>query len=283
MPQTGGELERTPRRTAGMSAPNPLRWFTRQRVPTAELKFFDLAGETRWLLWFSVAYVGVAFAIGFAIQHRPLPIWGATDFLQDFWYTIVFKIGLLLVLPIWEFRRRGYRVADLLYGWKLTPRSGLVLVLCFATGIFINIGRLNELRTAWALHAPAEAVARVGLGVTFAFLNAGFPEEIVYRGLLQSRLEQSWVRPAAIVVSVALFVAWHLPTRFLLAHGIEGEAGDFGSVLLGTGVPVGIVGLVFALMWDRHRNLPALIAIHGGIDTIPIVASMLQSAAIGHR
>ena len=86
-----------------------------------------------------------------------------------------------------------------------------------------------------------------------------------------------------LVASVALFVAWHLPTRFLLAHGVEGEAGDLGSVLLGTGVPVGIVGLIFALGWDRHRNLPALIALHGGIDSIPIVASMLQSTAIRHR
>ena len=266
-----------------MAASNAVRWLTRQRVPTAELQFHDLAAETRALLYFCVAYVGASFAIGFAIVHAPLPIWGATDFLQDVWYTVVFKIGLLLVLPLWVFVNRGYRVADLLYGWRLSPRSGVVLALCFAIGLGINLGRLAELRTAWALHVPAEAAARAVLGVAIAFLNAGLPEELVYRGLLQTRLEKSWGRPAAIAVSVALFVAWHLPTRFMLAHGVEGEAGDFGSVLLGTGIPVGPVGLVFALMWDRHRNLPALIAVHGGIDSIPIVCSMLQSTAIGHR
>jgi len=252
-----------------MPDPNPLRWLTRQRVPTSELKFHDLAAETRWLLWFCIAYVGAAFATGFAIAHVPLPILGATDFLQDFWYTVVFKISLLLLLPIWVFRRRGYRARDLAYGWRLAPRSAAVIAVCFGIGIFINAGRFGELRTAWAAHAPAEAAARVALGVAIAFLQAGFPEEIVYRGLLQTRLEKSWGRPAAILVSVALFVAWHLPTRFLLAHG--------------TGVPVGIVGLIFAIVWDRNRNLPALIAIHGGIDSIPIVASMLQSTAIGHR
>lgn len=266
-----------------MSGPNPIRWLTRQRVPTAALSFRDLAAETRWLLRFCIAYVGAACLTGLLISKYPLPIWGATDFLQDFWYTGVFKIGLLLVVPIVVFRRRGYRAADLLHGWRLTPRSALVVAACLACGVFVNAGRIAELRAAWALHAPAEAALRLALGVAFAFLNAGLPEEIVYRGLLQTRLEATWTRPTAIVISVLLFVAWHLPTRFLLAHGVEGEAGDLGSVLLGTGVPVGIVGLVFAWAWDRHRNLPALIAIHGGIDCIPIVASMLQSTAIGHR
>jgi len=112
---------------------------------------------------------------------------------------------------------------------------------------------------------------------------SAFPPPNSTAGLLQTRLEVVWGRVAAILVSVALFVAWHLPTRFLLAHGVEGEAGNLGSVLLGTGIPVGIVVLILALAWDRRRNPPALIAIHGAIDTIPIVASMLQSTAIGQR
>ncbi len=266
-----------------MAAPRLFRWLTRQRVPTAQLRFRDLAGETRWLLVFACGYVLAAVTTGLAISRFPLPLWGATDFLQDFWYAGCFKIGLLLVLPVWEFRRRGYRVADLLYGWRWSPRSVVVLMVCYAIGWIVNAGRLDELRSAWSAHVAGEAVLRAGIGVALAFLQAGIPEEVVYRGLLQTRLEAAWGRAPAILVSVLLFVAWHLPTRFLLAHGVEGEAGNLGSVLLGTGVPVGIVGLAFALAWDRHRNLPALIAVHAGIDTIPIVCSMLQSIPTPHR
>jgi membrane protease YdiL (CAAX protease family) len=253
-----------------------LAWFTRQRVPTATLRFRDLAGETRWLLGFTLLYIVAAVATGLAIRAARLPLWGATDFLQDFWYTVVFKIGLLLVVPCVVFARRGYRPRDLLYGWRLTPWSALGLLAAFAIGVGINLGRVDSIRAAAALHPPAESVARIAAGVLIAFLQAGFPEEIVYRGLLQTRLEAMWGRALAIIVTVVLFVAWHLPTRFLLAHGIEGEAGDLMSVLVGTGIPVGVVAVLLGLAWDRWRNLPVLIALHGGIDTLPIVASMIQ-------
>ena len=44
-----------------------------------------------------------------------------------------------------------------------------------------------------------------------------------------------------------------------------------------------IVAVILALAWDRWRNLPALIAIHSGIDTLPILTSMLQSVAESYR
>jgi membrane protease YdiL (CAAX protease family) len=58
--------------------------------------------------------------------------------------------------------------------------------------------------------------------------------------------------------------------------GIEGSAGDLPSVLLGTGVPVFIAGLIFSLRWDRHRKLVPLIAAHGGVDTLPSISSLLH-------
>lgn len=266
-----------------MSLPGRPSFWTRQRVPTSELRFRDLAGETRWLLAFALLYVFAAAGTGLAIQRWPVPIWGATWFHQSVWYTGVFKIGLLLFLPALAFHRRGYRFADLLHGWRFGPRTAIVLALCFAGGGLLNTGRVAEVREAWAAHPWPEAAARAAVGVLLAFVQAGLPEEVVYRGLLQTRLEAAWGRLPAVLVATLLFTAWHLPTRFLLSHGAEGEAYDFGSVLLRTGVPVFIVGCVFAWAWDRHRNLPALIVLHAGIDTLPIVASLLQSPAINGR
>lgn len=79
-------------------------------------------------------------------------------------------------------------------------------------------------------------------------------------------------------MSNTLFTAWHLPTRYLLATGVEGTAGDLPSVLLGTGLPVFIVGLILTLLWDRHRKLVPLIAVHWGIDTLPAVSALLHVA-----
>jgi membrane protease YdiL (CAAX protease family) len=71
-----------------------------------------------------------------------------------------------------------------------------------------------------------------------------------------------------------------LPSRFLLSRGVEGEAGDFLSVVLGTGVPVFVAGLFFALHWDRYRNLPLLMALHWGIDTLPSLSSYFKVVEI---
>ncbi len=258
-------------------------WLTRQRIPTSQLEFINLASETRWLLVFAILYIAASAGTGLAIRAIPLPSWGASYFTQDLWYVVGFKFILLLALPLIVFSRWGYRFRDLFYGWRLTPRSGLVLIACYVAGFLVNAGRLNELKTAWALHAPLEAYARGALGIILPFLMAGIPEEVVYRGMLQTRLEAAWGRIAGIVVSVVLFTAWHIPTRFLLSTGVEGQAGNLGSVLIGTGAPVAIVGLIFAWAWDRWRNLPALIAIHAGVDTIPIICSMLQSTAESYR
>jgi membrane protease YdiL (CAAX protease family) len=105
---------------------------------------------------------------------------------------------------------------------------------------------------------------------------AGLPEEFFFRGVLQTRLERIWGRLPAILVTTLLFTAWHLPTRFLLAHGAEGQAGNFASILMGTGIPVAVVGLIISWMWDRNRNLLLLIALHTGIDTLPVLSSLLK-------
>jgi len=78
------------------------------------------------------------------------------------------------------------------------------------------------------------------------------------------------------VLTVVLFTAWHVPSRYVLAHGVEGEAGNLRSVLLGTGAPVAVVALVLGVGWDRYRNLPVLIGLHWGIDLLPVVGSMLR-------
>ena len=136
-------------------------------------------------------------------------------------------------------------------------------------------GRLRMVLEAMRVLPAGEFLLGAGVGALLPLFIAGIPEEVVYRGILQTRLERLLGRLWAILITALLFTAWHLPTRFLLSRGVEGTAGNLGSVLLGTGVPVLIIGLLLGIVWDRYRNLPSLIAFHWGVDTLPTMLAML--------
>jgi len=252
-------------------------WTVRQRLPVDDLLIRQPVREATIALAYAVFFVLAAVMTGLLIRWRPLPLLGSASFTYDFWYSIVFKILLLLTIPLVWYYRQGYKLSDLAPGWTWTPRNAVVLALAFFAGLSLNLlqGRWDLVIGGVPGFTVGERAVRLSAGVIMPFLIAGFPEEFVYRGFLQTRLEKVWGRFAAITVSVLLFTAWHIPTRYLLAHGVEGSAGDLSSVILGTGVPVLIVGSVFALLWDRYRNLPALIAAHWGVDVLPAMISFL--------
>jgi uncharacterized protein len=251
-------------------------WLTRQRVPTREIALSGVGRESWIFFLYACFFVAVAFPIGLLIRARPLPIWGATAFFDDVWYTVVFKLILLLAVPLLLYRRLGHRFGELLWGWRPGARSLAWVAVAFAAGASLNLNYVAEIRAA-ALALPGwEAASRIALGAVLALLMAGLPEEVVYRGILQTRLECSLGRIGGILVTALLFTAWHLPTRYFLAAGIEGRAGDWLSVVIGTGAPVGVAALIFGWAWDRFRNLPALIAAHWAVDLLPSVASLLR-------
>jgi membrane protease YdiL (CAAX protease family) len=250
-------------------------WLTWQRVPAREIPIaMPRRAAFKWLL-FAIAYVGLAFLVGLLIRYDPHPLLGAWKFNQDFWYAVVFKILGLLIVPLCLFFGDGYRLRDLLFDWRACPRTIVTTVLAFGVGIFINADHIPQISQRLDSVSVVDAGLRIALGATLPLFTAGLPEEIVYRGVLQTRLEKVWGRAVALPVTALLFTAWHLPTRYLLAQGVEGQAGSFSSVLVGTGIPVFIVGLAFGVVWQRYRSLPPLIACHWGMDTLPYISSFV--------
>jgi CAAX protease family protein len=247
----------------------------RQRVPVGRMRIDRPAAEAALAVGYALFFILASFGTALVIARWPAPILGAASFTQDAWYAVEFKMILLLALPAAWFRWRGYRVADLLAGWRPTPGALARVALAFVGGLSLNVSHIEPLARLWSAAPPGPGRwGRAFLAVLLPLLTAGLPEEFVYRGLLQTRLEAVAGRPAAIGVTVLLFTAWHLPTRYLLSHGVEGTAGNLASVLLGTGLPVLVVGLVLGLAWDRWRNLPALVALHWGIDMLPGLTSL---------
>jgi membrane protease YdiL (CAAX protease family) len=209
---------------------------------------------------------------GLAIRRWPHPILGASSLTGDATYALLFKIGGLLIVPVLAFRRRGYALAALL---GVTQRSSWRLLGWFSAGVALNLGHWRGIVSVASQMAPGPRALRIGLAIALPLLQAALPEEVVFRGLLQTRLEAVWGRLAAIACTLLLFTAWHVPTRYFLSTGVEGHAGDLGSVVLGTALPVAVLGLVFGLLWDRDRDLPALIALHFGVDLLPSLSSLL--------
>ena len=249
-----------------------IRW---QRVPVKEMRIIHPGRETAAVLAYSIFYIMAGVFFGYLIRRVPLPILGAAGRTEDAWYALVFKIGLLLIVPAAWFVLQGYQVRDLLPGWTFKSRTAFSLLISFLLGLSLNFGRVRFIAETTGHFSTADLIIRFSVGIMLPLFMAGIPEEFVFRGLLQTRLELKFGRVAAIVLTALLFTGWHLPTRFLLSQGVEGTAGDFGSVLIGTGIPVFIVGLFFGIMWDRYRSLLPLIAAHWGIDIIPQIVAFL--------
>lgn len=253
-----------------------LNWLKWQRIPVSQIPLRNPKRELVGLIVFACCYVGMSFATGWLVKHYPQPLMGASYFTQDAWYVFLFKIGGLLVVPLVIFYSWGYRARDLLLDWRWSARSSTYTVLAFLIGVVVNAGRFVEVGGASAQFGRGDYWLRVSVGVLVVLFGAGIPEELFFRGLLQTRLEALSGRFTAVLVSNVLFAAWHLPTRYLLASGAEGKAGNFWSVLVGTGLPVFVVGVILAWIWDRYRRLVPLMAVHWGVDVLPSVSSMLR-------
>jgi membrane protease YdiL (CAAX protease family) len=251
------------------------RWWVRQRVPVAQIAIRRPGYEAAALTIFAFLFIGLSICTGLLIRRWPAPALGAASFTQDLWYIFLFKLFGLLAVPLLMWRAWGYRARNLLLDWRPTAQRVTWVVVAFLLGFSVNLGHLEQIGAAWVKFSAGELAIRLTLALLLPLVCAGLPEEIVYRGMLQTRLEAVCGRAVAILVTALLFMAWHIPTRFLLAHGVEGEAGNFFSVLVGTGAPVFVAGMIFGLIWDRHRRILPLIAAHWGVDVLPTVSSML--------
>lgn len=242
------------------------------RVDIHHIIFKDLQKETRFLLGYAIAYTCIGFGIGWLILHYPLPILGAGQFNQDLWYTGLYKIGLLLLVPsfvyafVWK-----YRYKDLLYGWKPNPLNIAGMILLVAAGFFLNAAHLHKLRSPLQTDHYAW---RMMLGIMMPLFTAALPEELFFRAYLQTRLEKLSRSPlVAILITSLLFTAWHLPSRYLLSHGVEGQAGNWLAVFTHTGIPVFIISVLLGSHWIMRRNIIALILVHWAIDILPSISS----------
>src|ERR1035437_8515112 len=248
-----------------------LNWIYRERISIKEIQIDDARKELLVFGSYALLYVLIVWFFAVLIRKYPLPLFGNTNFTTDVWYVVFIKIVFLLIIPIAIYRRFGYPLASL---FNLT-KPGIVSVLVpFAIGLAINFSYVAAIGP---LLIPSN-LFKILIGMLLPLIAAAIPEELFYRVILQTRIEKLGGWCLSIVASSILFSLFHFPSRYHLSAGVEGTAGDLGSVFLGTLIPTFILGLILGFLWNRYRNIFLLIALHYGIDLLPSVSSMLGVA-----
>ncbi len=164
----------------------------------------------------------------------------------------IFRDLALVVLVAFFLWRNGESPERI--GW--TTRSlgaNLLLGVLLFPVVLIGAAVLGAILRSLGLSGPAESTpsfllprgpAEIALAVILVIVVA-VSEETIFRGYLIARLEGITANiPFAVILSSAIFA---------LGHGYEGTAGI---------VTVGVMGLVFALLFVWRRSLVAPITIH---------------------
>jgi len=249
-----------------------------QKVSINEFRIDDPIKERNIAIGYACFYFLFSILMGYLISEYPRTIFNSAYFIDSYLYAFIFKILFLLIVPLILLRHLGYTIKDLSPQWKRSTKSYVILSLSLLLGLLINGSDSTRISAIWSKRhsfSVEDYIFRIVFATVIIFFMAGLPEEVVYRGFLQTRIEKVHGRIPAIFLTALLFTAWHIPPRYFNASGIEGESGDLLSVIIGTGIPVFVLGLIIGLFWDRFRNLPALILFHWGVDIIPTIESYL--------
>ena len=194
--------------------------------------------------------------------------WPESEFLH--WISMVcLPLGLVVLLnrPLQnEFKESlasfGLRSGKLTkgIGWAFLLGFGLSVLQLFISNRQTEI--LDVIRSGNAIYL---------LPISFAFLlfTAGFTEEFMFRGFIQTRLAKVVkYRWTAILITAFLFGLYHIPYAYLNPNWPSyGDLPAAISAAMGQGVAG---GLVLGWLYEKYdHNLLAVVIVHASINTLP--------------
>lgn len=248
------------------------RWIKKERIDIHQIEMHNPKKELTIFSIYAVLYIFIVYIFSLAIKYEPLPILNSVNYVHDFWYVVCIKFIFLLSVPLFIYRKMGYRLSTLLGFKNENMKKNIFLVfIFFMIGILINTPVLWKILNHIHLFKVTSLWSTL-VGILLPFFQAAVPEELFYRVILQTRIEKCYGWFLSIIVSSILFTLFHFPSRMLLASGVEGKAGNLPSVILGTLIPVFIIGVIFGFLWNRYRNVLLNMALHYGIDLLPSLA-----------
>lgn len=251
------------------------RWVSKERININDIEIFNPTKELYLFGSYSLFYLLIVFLFSLLIKFYPLPILNAVSFTYDFWYVFIIKILFLLYVPLYIYRKLGYNFRSVFqFKFNKTLSNISVSILFLILGLYLNFPHLLLIINKLTYIDKLLFLKILAAGI-IPFIAAALPEEIFYRIILQTRLERKTGWFYSIILSSFMFSLFHLPSRLLLASGVEGTAGDILSITKGTIIPVFVAGLILGFLWNRYRNIYLLLTFHYGVDLLPTLSSFL--------
>ena len=220
-------------------------FFTRQRAHETVAVHRPII-ETAMAL--GLVLVWMLFRIGQYANVYALPTVSVVN-LRDVMETIVPKLIEMVMLPLALWLAMGYRPRDL--GLRSKRFDWVPALLPMAALLFMGLS--NKPPLEWWNRA------------VYFFLGAGVPEEFLFRGLVQTRLEALLKNPVwGLYLAAFVFGASHLPINLSTArpdNWISAFESAFTFQLS--------VGFALGYAYQRVRSLPPLMIIHTLINSAP--------------
>ena len=194
------------------------------------------------------------------------------------------KLLTMVLLPVGLLALFGHRWRDTLApAWRWAKHGRALIGVGLALLVFQAVfGR--GLHTLGELHPSVATLAwAIPLCLLWQTIEAGLCEEVLFRAVLQTRLAALLKSEVAAIVSGALlFGLAHAPGLYLRGASLMEGADAHPTLLWSVAYSIAIVspaGLLFGVVWSRTRSLGLVVMLHGLIDTLPALASFIETWA----
>jgi membrane protease YdiL (CAAX protease family) len=162
----------------------------------------------------------------------------------------------------------GVRTPDL-EGWIYT---GAGYVLAFVTAISMIVivvfllGLTPAQNRAGELGQQDPRIFLVLIGLAFVLIGPG--EELLFRGIIQSRLRETFSAPVGLALATAIFAAAH-------AGSLSGPTSGIALTIILLFFP----GLVFAIVYEKTDNIVVPALIHGAYNATLFALAYISTVA----
>lgn len=157
-----------------------------------------------------------------------------------------------VLIPLVVLVLAGARPSTL--GFGKGHRVGRALLICCAIPL---------LWFTYTLISGQQTIFRLLGGLASHFMQNGFLEEFLFRGILQTRLRLLAGPGWAVVLQALVFGVWHLGSGF----ASTGHAGLLPAIAI-TIVQQSLIGLALGILFERTRNLLVPSVVHIALNSM---------------
>jgi len=238
----------------------------------------DLGGDPGLAIWLALACAALMMLYrtfsrpGRSGEQEAEAVVFGRDRRQLAWEAAV-SLGLQVVLPIVLLAALSRSQVLLLFApGREIVTAAVVVLSCGAATVVWPPDRSPE-------HTRGSVVRDALRAFPYLVVRAGFTEEVLFRGCLQTAVVRQHGALSGIALTVAVFSAGHVVHVVRLRRSGVLEAVPWGAVATSLLTKVVPAALLLGLLWHSSGNLWACVLLHGWIDALYLRTAYAQASA----